>query len=108
MRAAKWILIIVGLLVALVVAGIVVFAVLLDPNRFKADIADAVGRETGRELRLEGDIELSFFPWLALTTGQGSLGNPPGFAAEPFVSWREAGYERAYCLCYAGALCSIP
>ncbi|MBK6599644.1 MAG: AsmA family protein [Proteobacteria bacterium] len=90
MRAAKWILIIVGLLVALVVAGIVVLTVFVDPNRFKADIADAVGRETGRELRLEGDIELSFFPWLALTTGQGSLGNPPGFAAVPFVSWREA------------------
>jgi AsmA protein len=35
---------------------------------------------------LPGDIRLSVFPWLALELGPASLGNPPGFGAEPFAT----------------------
>ncbi|MCB1624870.1 MAG: AsmA family protein [Pseudomonadales bacterium] len=90
MRAAKWIFVVVGALVTLVVAGVVAFALFVDPNRFKDDIADAVARETGRTLSLDGDIDLEFWPWFALSTGSGSLGNPQGFDGPPFVRWREA------------------
>ncbi|HPF24944.1 MAG: AsmA family protein [Steroidobacteraceae bacterium] len=90
MRAAKWILIVFGVLATLVVAGILALTLFVDPNSFKDDIVDAVGRETGRTLQLDGDIDLAFFPWLALTTGTGSLSNPDGFAGAPFISWREA------------------
>ncbi len=90
MRAAKWILIVVGALVALLAAGALYVTQVVDANRYKPEIEQAVFEATGRKLQLDGDIELSVFPWVALEAGAGSLGNPPGFTGPPLVSWREA------------------
>jgi AsmA protein len=90
MRAAKWILIVVGALVALLAAGALYVTQVVDANRYKPEIQQAVLEATGRELQLEGDIELSVFPWVALEMGAGSLGNPQGFTSPALVTWREA------------------
>ncbi len=90
MRAAKWIVIVLFALAALLAAGALALTQLVDPNRFKDDIERSVSNATGRKLALQGDIELDFFPWLALETGTGSLGNPSGFDGEPFLSWQQA------------------
>jgi AsmA protein len=90
MRAAKWILIVIGALAAVLAAGVYYVTQVVDANRYKPEIETAVADATGRPLRLEGDIQLSFFPWIALQAGAGSLGNPPGFDGEPLVAWREA------------------
>jgi AsmA protein len=37
-----------------------------------------------------GDIELGFFPWLSLRTGEGRFGSPPEFGPEPLVTWKSA------------------
>src|SRR5438034_7616164 len=50
--------------VALVVAGIVVFALTFDPNRYKGDIERIAKERTGRTLRLQGELKLAFFPSL--------------------------------------------
>jgi AsmA protein len=63
---------------------------LVDPNSFKSNIEAAVRDATGREFNLAGDIELGFFPWLALRTGEGHFGNAPGFGSDPMVSWKSA------------------
>jgi len=63
---------------------------LVDPNRFKSQIEAAVRDRTGREFTLVGDIELGFFPWLSLRTGEGRFGSPPAFGPEPLVSWKSA------------------
>ncbi len=76
-----------GLLLALAVVAIVI---LVDPNDFKEEIAQVVKNNTGRELRLEGDLGLSFFPWLALEVRQAQLGNAAGFGDEPFAAIEEA------------------
>jgi AsmA protein len=89
-RFLKWISIALGVLLALVIIGILVVAWLVDANRFKPRIEAAVRAATGRELTLVGDIDLDFFPWLALRTGEGRFGNAPGFGPEPMVSWRGA------------------
>jgi AsmA protein len=89
-RFLKWISIGLGGLLALVIIGILVVAWLVDANRFKPRIEAAVREATGRELTLVGDIDLDFFPWLALRTGEGRFGNAPGFGPEPMVSWRGA------------------
>jgi AsmA protein len=90
MRAAKWILIAIVALVALLVAGAFVLTQVVDANRYKPEIERAVAEATGRPLKLDGDIELSFFPWIALKAGAGSLGNPAGFDGEPLLWWSEA------------------
>jgi AsmA protein len=89
-RVLKWVSIVVGSLVALVLIGVLVVVWLVDPNRFKPRIERAVRDATGRDFTLVGDIELGFFPWLALRTGEGRFGNAPGFGAEPMVAWRQA------------------
>lgn len=89
MRVLKWVSIGLGSLFALVFVGVLVVVWLIDPNRFKPRIESAVTEATGREFILAGDIELGFFPWLALRTGAGRFGNAPGID-EPMVTWRQA------------------
>ena len=89
-RALKWISLALGAIVGLAVIGVLVVIWLVDPNSFKSNIESAVRDATGRELTLVGDIELGFFPWLSLKTGEGRFGNAPGFGSEPMVSWQRA------------------
>lgn len=88
--AIKWIAWGVAGLLVLVLLGLAVVVWLVDPNSFKPRIESVVRAETGREFTLAGDIDLKFFPWLALRTGEGRFGNPPGFTAEPMATWRSA------------------
>jgi len=63
---------------------------LVNPNVYKGRIIGAVKEATGRELRLPGDVKLSVLPRVALELGPASLGNPPGFSDEPFLSFTHA------------------
>ncbi|MCH9695156.1 MAG: AsmA family protein [Gammaproteobacteria bacterium] len=78
-----------GLLVVFVLAATALY-LFFDPNDFREDISAAVKNQTGRELQIEGDIELDLFPWLAVEVGQVSLGNAPGFGDEPMLSLESA------------------
>jgi len=89
-RPLKWVSLGLGALVALVVLGVLVIVWLVDPNSFKSQIEAAVRDRTGREFTLMGDIELGFFPWLSLRTGEGRFGSPAAFGPEPLVSWKSA------------------
>ncbi len=90
MRTVKFVGIALGGLVALAAATLVGVWLFVNPNDYKDRIAEVVKRSTGRELALPGTIKLSVFPWIALELGPASLGNPPGFGAEPFASVRHA------------------
>jgi AsmA protein len=90
MRALKILGLVIGGLVALVVAGLVAVYLLFDPNDHKDRIAAAVKDATGRELSLPGNLSLSVFPWIAVETGEAALGNPPGFGNEAFLTLKRA------------------
>ncbi len=79
-----------GGLVALIVAAAFVLTQVVDPNAYRGTIERQVSAATGRAFHLQGDIELSFFPWLALTTGEGELLAPRGFSEPRFLRWRKA------------------
>jgi AsmA protein len=89
-RPLKWVSLGLGALVALVVLGVLVVVWLVDPNSFKSQIEAAVRDRTGREFALVGDIDLGFFPWLSLRTGEGRFGSPPEFGPAPLVTWKSA------------------
>ena len=72
-------------IVILVVAGLIALPFFIDPNDYKEEISEQVENATGRKLLLEGDIELSVFPWLALELGPLALSNAKGFKAESFL-----------------------
>ncbi|MEA3109435.1 MAG: AsmA protein [Gammaproteobacteria bacterium] len=90
MRTGKILTIVVGALIAFIAVLLLAVRLLVDPNDYKPRIAAAVKDATGRELVLNGAIKLSVFPWIALELGPASLGNPPGFSEQPFVSFQRA------------------
>src|ERR1700737_833070 len=90
MRTGKILGAVVGGLAVLLVAALLAVWLLVNPNDYKPRIAAAVRDATGRELVLQGDIKLSVFPWIALELGPASLGNPPGFSEQPFLSFKHA------------------
>ncbi len=85
----KFLYIIAGL-AALSIAVSVLVALLFDPNDYRDQIAAEVKRSTGRDLVIEGDLDMSLFPWFAVNVGRTSLGNAPGFGDEPFLRFEEA------------------
>ncbi len=85
MNLIKKILIGSVLLVVLVVGVAAVALMTLDPNNYKDWIADKVREQTGRELAIEGDIQLSYYPWLGLDVSKVSLSNASGFGDAPFL-----------------------
>ena len=82
---------VVGGLLALFIVLAVALTLLFDPNDYKDEIIKAVKDQTGRELRIEGKLGWSFFPWVGIETGKLELGNAPGFGPEPFARLDGAG-----------------
>jgi len=77
-------------LVGLIVIAAIAVTLLFDPNDFRDEISTRVHDATGRDLRIEGDLSFSIFPWLALEIGQTTLGNAEGFGEEPFIRFDSA------------------
>jgi len=73
-------------IILLLVVAILAVPVFVDPNQFKTEISAAVKDSTGRDLTIDGDIKLSLFPWLGITTGALTLSNAQGFENKPFVT----------------------
>lgn len=73
-------------LILFVMAGLIALPFFIDINDYKQQISDQVEKATGRTLTLDGDIELSIFPWIALKLGPLSLSNAKGFKAEQLVT----------------------
>ena len=73
--------------VAVFALGAIFLALFFEPNDFRDNIAEAVKERTGRELVIEGDLSVAFFPWLAIDVGHTTLGNAPGFGDKPFAEF---------------------
>jgi AsmA protein len=86
---------IVAILLGIVILGVVVLAIavplLIDPNDYKDELVQAVKERTGRELKVEGDIDLSIFPWLGVEMDRVEFANAPGFGKDPFAQVASAG-----------------
>ncbi len=76
LKAFKVLLIVLGLIVVIFAAVIGYVAATFNPNQYKQQVIDAVREKTERTLRLEGDIQLSFFPSLGMVVSKVSLSEP--------------------------------
>ena len=63
MRALKWMVLVVGALIVLVIAALVIIPNFVDVQRFKPEIEKRVSEATGRPFTINGDLDLSLFPW---------------------------------------------
>ena len=81
-----------GIAALLIVAVLAVtaFAFLFDPNALRDDITRLVENKTGRQMTIEGDLSLSYFPWLGFQAGRTTLTNPEGFSDPIMASFDSA------------------
>jgi len=77
-------------LVVLLIITATIIAHKINPNDYKPQIISSVNKATGRQLSINGDISLSFFPWLGVNIQQVVLSNPAGFGDQPFATVGEA------------------
>ena len=74
---------------ALVLLALLAFVATFDANNYKPQIIEQVENATGRTLTIDGDINLSIFPWIGLKVEDVALGNEKGFKAEQFAAIKQ-------------------
>lgn len=80
------IILLVSIVVVLLVVALVAALVLIDPDDYRDEIAERASERLGREVRLEGPIDLKLFPWLAFEIQEAHVANPPEFADQPAIA----------------------
>lgn len=74
-----------GVLLALMVVAVLLIPLWFDPNDYKDQIVGMLERQTGREVTIEGELDLSVFPWLGVEVGRVRMANAQGFGDEPMI-----------------------
>jgi AsmA protein len=69
MKILKWLGIIIGGLVLLLVIGIGILTATFDPNKYKGEITSVVKEKKNRTLAIPGDLKLAVFPKLGVELG---------------------------------------
>ena len=64
----------------LLLSVIIILPNVIDPNDYRDELASLVKDKTGRDLGLSGDLKISVFPWLGVTTEGLSLSQPKGIS----------------------------
>jgi len=74
----RTVLYVLGGLVVLVVAGAIAVVMLFDANKLKGEIERTVQAQTGRSLKLEGELHVAFWPSIGASLGRASLSERDG------------------------------
>lgn len=85
-RFLKWLSIGLGSLIGLLAVFVAVVVLVVDPNDYRGTIAEQVEQRTGRQMVIEGDLGLTFFPWFGIEMGKTRLADAEGFGDKPFAS----------------------
>ncbi|MFW5734432.1 MAG: AsmA family protein [Oceanidesulfovibrio sp.] len=85
-KAARIGLFVLGGLIVLAIVGTLIAVITVDPAKLASTISKRVLRDMGRELHIEGDVSVSFFPWLGVTMADARLTNPEGFGGGDFFT----------------------
>jgi len=85
-KLMKWLAIVVGALIVLVIAALLIIPMFVDIQKYKPEIEKRVSQATGRPCTLGGDLHLSLFPWAGVSLSDLHLGNPPGFKEKDFLT----------------------
>jgi AsmA protein len=82
----KWLLILIGGVLFLVVVALLVIPMFVDVQKYKPEIEERVSKALGRPLTIGGDLRLSLFPWAGVAFSDLRMGNPPGFEEKELLS----------------------
>ena len=76
-----------GSLLLLLAITVIVITSIIDPNRYRSKVEAIVGDLAGRPLVIEGNLQVTWYPWLGLRTGPAHLDNLPGVPGPPIAEW---------------------
>ena len=88
MKAVRYVAIGVAALAGVAIIAAIVVSLVVDPNRYKPEIIQAVKEKTGRTLTIDGKLGLTFFPRIGASVENVALSGPGG--AGKFASVGEA------------------
>jgi len=80
----RWLIIVIGVLVLVIVAGFVTLKVAFPPEKLRAMVVPRLEERVGREVQLSS-VSLRVLPRLAVRLGELAIANPPGFSSEPML-----------------------
>ena len=81
-KLLKWCLGFVVTIFTLILLAVIIVPMVFDPNDYREDITNLVKEQTGRELILDGDLEVSVFPWIGIRTEGLKLMQPEQIGGE--------------------------
>jgi len=84
-KTIKWVSIILGGLVAIIVLAILIVPMFINVQKYKPEIENIAGQAIGRAVAIQGSINLSLFPWVGLSFSDLHIKNPAGFQEKDFV-----------------------
>ncbi len=76
-------------LVLIVIAAILIVPMLIPMETYKNQVVNVVKEQTGRDLRIDGDIGLSFFPNIAVSIGDVGFSNASWAKEEEMAAMQE-------------------
>jgi len=85
----KLLKILAGFILVIIVIAIAA-PLIIDPNDYRDQIQTTVKEKTGRDLKINGDLSLSVFPWIGVAINDVSLSNAKGFKADYFAKIENA------------------
>src|SRR5512136_997278 len=86
MKALKWLLIIGGSFLVLVIAALLLIPLFVDVEKYKPEIEKQASSAVGRPFAIKGELKLSLFPWAGVAFSDLHLGNPPGFKEKELLA----------------------
>lgn len=81
-RLALWVA---GIVLLGIMGAITLVTLTFDPNAYKNEVSAWVKDQTGRELQIDGNIEISFFPSPGVRLNHIQINNAPGFGPTPLL-----------------------
>src|SRR5512137_472710 len=85
MKALKWLLIIGGSFLVLVIAALLLIPLFVDVEKYKPEIEKQVSSAVGRPFAIKGPLKLSVFPWAGVAFSDLRLGSPAGYKEPDFL-----------------------
>ena len=81
-RLLKYLLILLLLVILLLVGFVYTF----DANKYKQEIADTIGSMIERPVSIQGDVDISVYPWIGIKLNDLIIDNNPGFSRKQLAS----------------------
>ena len=73
-------------LVVLLVISVAVFLYTFDAENYKQEITVLAESATGRPISIEGELDISLYPWIGIKVSGVTVGNTPGFSNQVFAT----------------------